>query len=464
MVMRHSDPAVIDQALVDVEAKLVEIALNKRDMYKTIIELAVTDKCADGAAKSAYADFIRQTGLDWFCPLYCDRIEAAEDGDAIAWKERFGFAFIMGTFVGVADGLFLHNRLALKEFTVQPVGANERGIKVRLCANMLDSDGMTIDVRPSSRGRYASSSAFMVETKKPSVVAGAAAGAFVAGAPGALVGAAIQRDRRREAGLKERELFASAPMVEIPTKASYFDFMLLTPNVFIDENSSKAGDKSINIEFDESARLFPVASRAEFCAVSGIDSNAVVYVSSSNHELLFRTVAGKAFTQHPTIGLKSGDGVFENPTNFCERISASYPLTEIVRPLIAKASDPKWKQARQAQLVLVQYGRDHQMKNWGRLFDVMPSEAVCERLLDSKVGDEELSSILSRCRNLLKKSAQTKKIVKERDEKPRSLSTFDRLRGKNEKIREEYAELIRQQKKVVDDEAKGFVQLRYVVP
>ena len=257
-------------------------------------------------------------------------------------------------------------------------------------------------------------------------------------------------------------MFASAPMMEIPTKASYFDFLIVTSSVYIDKLSSKAGDKTIGIERDEDGEPLSNSSRAEFCAVSGFDSNAVVYVSSSNHKLLFRTVAGKAFTQHPTLGLKSGDGAFESPTNFCERISASYPLTEVVRPLIAKARGSQWKRARQAQLVLVQYGRDHRMRDWPELLNLMPSEAVCDRLLDSETTDEELGSILKRCRKLLKKSVQIKKLAEERDDKIRSLSLLDRLFGKSQKISEEYDERIKEQSNALDDEAKDFVQLGFV--
>lgn len=464
MVKKRSSLVAVEEPLLKAEAELVECALNERGVYEAIIDLAVVDKYDDGTAEGAYSKFIQQTGLDWFCPLYCDFAGPDLTGSVESSKKRFGFSFIIGSLVGVADGLFRVQHSAVKQFSVQSADNKERGVKVRLCANVLDGTSMEIKTRPSSRGKYVSSSAFMMETKKPSVAAGAAAGAFVAGAPGALVGASIQRSRRREAITREQEMFASAPIMKLPTQALYLDFLFVTSSVFIDKLSSKAGDKFIDIERDKNGMPLRNVSKAEFIADDKSFSSTVVYAPAPRQELLIRAAAGKEFHQNRKSGLRAGDDMFESPDHFCEIVSEGHPLTDIVRPLITKARKTRWKQARQAQLALVRYARDHHQKKWNQFFDVMPSETVSERLLDPETLDEERELILCQCLKLLDKTAQIRKLSKERDEKIRDMGWFDRLRGRDFLVAEEYNKRIEGQNKALNDEAEGFVQLRLVMP
>ena len=464
MAKKRSELVVVDKELLEAEAALVERSLDERGVYEAIIDIASADKSGDGVAESEYSKFIERTGLDWFCPLRSDHVDFNPSDHPDSTMQRFWFSFVLGTIVGVADGLYyVRNGLATAN-KVQPVDDERRGITVRLCANVLDGTDMAVKTRPSSRGSYVSSSMFIRETKKPSVVAGAAAGAFVAGAPGALVGAAIQRDKRQEAVAKERERFLNAPIVKVPTQATYLDFQFVTASVFIDEHTPKAYDEVIFIELGEDGTPFAEASDIVFRVYAHSTSSAVVYAPEPSYELLLRTAAGKEPYQSRAVGLMSGNDMFSSSDHFSELVAESHSLADIVSPIIAKAHDPQWRRARQAQLALVRYGRDHRMSDWSKLLDVMPSEAVCERLTSSEAADEEFESTLKRCRKLLRGDAQIRKLAEERDERVRSLGWFDRLRGKDCSVRDEYDEQIREQSEALDDEAEGFARLGVIVP
>ncbi|WP_270404301.1 hypothetical protein [Candidatus Collinsella stercoripullorum] len=464
MVEKRSELVVVEKELLKVEAELVERSLNERGVYEAIADIASTDKSGDGVAESEYLKFVERTGLDWFCPLRCDYVDLNPSNSPGSTLQRFWFSFVLGTIVGVADGLFYVQNGVATVHRVQPVDEMRRGVTVRLCANVLDGTDMEVKVRPSLRDSYISSSVFMMETKKPSVAAGAAAGAFVAGAPGALVGAAIQRDRRREAIAKERETFSNAPKIKVPNQARYLDFQFATASVFVDEHSPKAYDEYIFIEQDEDGEPFSEVSEIAFRVYASSTSGAAVYAPEPNHELLLRAKAGKEFYQQHAVGLGPGNDMFSDPDHFSELVAENYSLTDVASSVITKARDPRWMRARQVQLVLIRYGRDHGMKDWYKLFDIMPSEALSNCLLNPEVTDEAIISILNRCRELIKKAAQIRNIAEERDEEIRNLSHFGRLTGKDQKINSEYNERIKKQNKALDEDTKGFIQLGQVMP
>ena len=459
MAEKRSELVVVENELLKAEAELVERSLNERGVYEAVADIASADKSRDGAVESEYSKFIERTGLDWFCPLCSNHVDFNPSDSPESTLQRFWFSFVLGTIVGVADCLFYVRNGVATAHRVQPADDKQRGVTVRLCANVLDGTDMETKARPSLRDSYVSSSVFMMETKKPSVAAGAAAGAFVAGAPGALVGAAIQRDRRHEAIAKEREMFSNAPMMKVPTKKMYLDFQFVTASVFVDEHSPKAYDESIFIEQGEDGEPFSEVEEIAFRVYAHSTTNAVVYASEPNHELLLRAVAGKGFYKQRAFGLLPGNDMFSDPDHFSELVAEAHSLMDVVDSISDKARDPRWARARQAQLALVRYGQERRLGDWAELFDVMPSEDICDCLLDSETADVAFELTFNKYRKLANKVDQIKKLTEERDKKIDDMGSFGRVFGMSQKVSEEYDRRIRELQEKLDDEIEGFAQL-----